>query len=175
MGAASQQRKAVQATRVLDQQARAFELRVAGHNIREIAAELGVSMATAHRRIEDEITDRQWIPPDKVQAWRELELDRLDKLHRATLAAAAGADRGTTLAAVDRMLRISERRSKLLGLDTPVEVKLEANVNVHEVDGAQTALAELINEAKAKAAADEERLQKQAGASSAESDSPDNA
>lgn len=63
-------------------------------------------------------------------------------------------DDGPKLQAIDRLLRIQERRAKLLGLDTPVR----ADVTVHQVDPTDIALAEMLREAEAKNAATEARL-----------------
>lgn len=63
-------------------------------------------------------------------------------------------DDGPKLAAIDRLLKIQARRAALLGLDTPVR----ADVTVHQVDPMDTALAEVIREAKAKQAAEEAKL-----------------
>jgi hypothetical protein len=56
----------------------------------------------------------------KVAAGKALrqELDRLDAMLRACWSKAIGGD----MKAVDRVLKISERRSKLLGLDAPERV-----------------------------------------------------
>jgi len=58
-------------------------------------------------------------------------------------------DPDMTLKATDRLLRILERRAKLLGLDAAI--KMEATV--HQVDQVDVGLAELIRDARAKAAA----------------------
>jgi AraC-like DNA-binding protein len=63
-------------------------------------------------------------------------------------------DDGPTLKAVETLLRVAERRARLLGLDTPVK----ANVTVHHVDPRDLAIQELLNEARAKTAAEEAAL-----------------
>jgi hypothetical protein len=47
---------------------------------------------------------------------------------------------------IDRILRVSERRSKLLGLDKPVRVE----ATIHQVDSADMELAQMIREGRAK-------------------------
>lgn len=77
---------------------------------------------------------------EPAEAARQFELERLDLMHQAALAVLEGhhvtvsngriiylgdqplPDTGPVLAAIDRMLRISESRRKLLGLDAPVKV-----------------------------------------------------
>lgn len=71
---------------------------------------------------------------------RALEADRLDRLHAAIWSAAASGD----LAAVDRVIRISERRDKVLAeprtndhaLTTAYENALATSDHVQDVDGA---------------------------------------
>jgi len=54
---------------------------------------------------------------EKAEEVRDLELRRLDKMLQIAEAAAEGGD----LAAIDRVIRIQERRSKYLGLDAPAK------------------------------------------------------
>ncbi len=63
------------------------------------------------------------------------------------------------LAAADRLLKAAKRRAELMGHDTPIR----ADVTVHQVDATDTALVELINEARAKADAEEQRLKGASG------------
>jgi hypothetical protein len=67
------------------------------------------------------------------------------------------------LGAVDRLVRISESRRKLCGLDAPV--KVQADVQVTETTQEDLELQELIREAKAKAAASAERIRAMGGPS----------
>lgn len=64
------------------------------------------------------------------------------------------ADDGPVLAAIAACLKIQERRSKLLGLDMPAK----SHVTVERVDPRDLELTELLNEAKAKASAEEAQL-----------------
>jgi hypothetical protein len=67
------------------------------------------------------------------------------------------------LGAVDRLVRISESRRKLCGLDAPV--KVAADVTVTETTQEDLELQELLQEAKAKAAASAERIRAMGGPS----------
>lgn len=129
-----------------------YELRLLGHPIREVARlaseELGWSLShqTAHRRIEAEGLQRVQPAED---ALRTMELDRLDRYLLATERIAhEAADPKDALAAMDRALRIQERRAKLLGLDAPDR----AEFTVHEVDKADAELAAMVREEKARRA-----------------------
>lgn len=99
----------------------ALDLRKAGASYRAIAAKLGYdspssvhkAVAAALRRITEE-------PAAEV---RTLELERLDAL---TIALWPQAAKGH-LGAVDRLLRVMERRAKLLGLDAPERVAMSGD------------------------------------------------
>lgn len=57
---------------------------------------------------------------------RDLELRRLDTMQRALWADATGAEgRAADVRAVDRVLKIMDRRTKLLGLDEPQRFRVE--------------------------------------------------
>lgn len=63
-------------------------------------------------------------------------------------------DDAPVLNAIDRLLKIQERRARLLGLDTPVK----ANITVNQVDPRDLELAEILREAKARQALEEQLL-----------------
>jgi transcriptional regulator with XRE-family HTH domain len=92
--------------------AEALRLRSEGLTYREIAQRLGINSSTAYRRVENAL---RAIPAHGVEEMRQLEGERLDKLHAALWERALEGD----LSAIDRLLTISARRSKLYGLDAP--------------------------------------------------------
>src|SRR5262245_7146320 len=94
-------------------QTEALRLRQSGHTFAKIAAALGYSDPGCARdavlaALRDNVTE----PNAEMRA---LELARLDALHEALWEKALGGD----LPAVDRVLKVMERRSKMLGLDAP--------------------------------------------------------
>ncbi len=113
---------------------RAVAMRGAGRSYRQIAEIEGVSLSTAHSRVQRALLVTIREPAEVV---RELELARLDALAVVAMAALAEfvpmrsrgnrvlhpvtrvevRDWAHNLAAVDVLVRISERRAKLLGLD----------------------------------------------------------
>jgi AcrR family transcriptional regulator len=161
-----------------EEQRLCYQLRLRGLSIRQIADETGMSPSTVHRRIECEI--RETVQPLAEQV-RALELDRLDQLQQVALAVmnadhplvsdgrvvrtelpdgtkVALQDHGPVLAAMDRFLKIQDRRAKLLGLDAAVKV----DATVVETTQLDIEAAEMVAEAKAKAAAAEARLRENA-------------
>ncbi|MGP3917668.1 hypothetical protein [Nonomuraea sp. 10N515B] len=123
--------------------AEACRLRAQNLTYRQIAAELGVDVHTAYDAVQRGLRDTLQEPADEV---RRLELDRLDELAqkarevmlathylvsqgrvvRLTRGGAPLEDNGPALQAIDRLLRIQERRARLLGLDSPQRVSIDA-------------------------------------------------
>lgn len=94
----------------------ALELRKAGLAYTVIADKLGyatrgAAWAAVMRALKRTLQE----PADEVRA---LEVERLDALYLQMFSRAMKGDYG----AVDRCIKISERRAKLLGLDAPVKV-----------------------------------------------------
>ncbi|WP_438470957.1 hypothetical protein [Streptomyces asiaticus] len=75
----------------------------------------------ACRDVRTALADRRAELNDDVDELRALEADRLDRLF---FVAYKKAVRDQDLAAIDRTLRIMERRARLLGLDMPVRTEL---------------------------------------------------
>lgn len=151
--------------------AQAYELRLQGLTVAAIGRELGIATTTAH----DLLTEYSAARLDPLtEEYRRLELDRLDDYTRKAYevleaehvvvqhgkvvydpeTGAPMRDLGPKLAALDRLVRISERRSRLLGLDAVIK----ADVTITPVDPTDLALMQLITEARAKSAAEEARL-----------------
>lgn len=102
----------------LRRQQQAVELRRAGRSYREIAHQVGIGVASAHRLVAAAISKARVTVQDEVIEMRALELSRLDGLLSSVWPAA----RQGNLGAIDRVLKIMERRAKLLGLDAPVKM-----------------------------------------------------
>ena len=125
-----------------ERDAQALALRAAGMSFRQVGRVLGCSSTTAFRRVSRGLDRTRREPADQL---RTLELHRLDQLqaHAAAVLRArhvviqAGrvivddttgrpyTDHGPALAAVATLLRIAERRAKLVGLDAPTKVEAQ--------------------------------------------------
>lgn len=118
-----------------DRRSRAWELRLKGKTVRQIATELQVSVGTAHGDIAAVLERTKEENDDRAETHRTISLARLEKalgvveqaLDAQVFDELGNADNELRLKALDRMLKIEERRSKLLGLDAPtkVEAKVE--------------------------------------------------
>lgn len=125
----------------VERDARAVDLRRTNLSYRQIAGQLDVSVSTAHSMVQRGLADTVAESNEEV---RRLELERLDHLARASLnvlnrrhiIVSHGAvvmdpatrqplvDDAPTLQATDRLLKIMDRRAKLLGLDAPTKVEM---------------------------------------------------
>lgn len=96
--------------------AKALDLRRKGCSFGEIAAELGWrTRQGAHEAVSKALADIVAEPAEDV---RKLELMRLDRLEKLLWPRAEAGDPK----AVTGLLKVQERRSKLLGLDAPTKL-----------------------------------------------------
>lgn len=133
--------------------AKALNLRRAGASYEQIARECGwASKGTAHRAITAAMAKQATETAESAEAMRAMEGERLDALQMQMwkLAMAKETDDATRMAAVDRLVRIMERRARLYGLDLPVDLRVrleEGQLDFLEdavralLDGIQAALA----------------------------------
>jgi len=94
------------------------------------ALPLGYDSRYAYKDVKRELDKLRDGTSEDTEAVRDIELQRLDALLAGIWAKAA---RGN-VAAIDRALRISERRCKLLGVDAPTELKLGGSIHFNAVD-----------------------------------------
>ncbi|MBI3131731.1 MAG: hypothetical protein HYZ13_10430 [Acidobacteria bacterium] len=95
-----------------------LRLRAEGYTYRAIAHQLGYKDPSgAQRAVERALQATMQEASDHL---RVLELERLDNLHNAIWGRAMNGEGP----AIDRVLRVMERRSKLLGLDAPARQEI---------------------------------------------------
>lgn len=119
--------------------AEAVAMRIAGADFDTIAGQLGYAdRASAHKDVTRALEQAVVEQSRSVEVYREEELQRLDALlveawtvlKRQHVSVSHGRvvrdendepilDDGPTLSAIDRILRIQERKAKFLGLDAP--------------------------------------------------------
>lgn len=129
--------------------AKALELRTQGWTLRQIATTLDISISTTQDDIARALRETVQQPADEL---RQVELEKLDRLERAAnevlarsydLYANNGKNTGEIdprpkLGAIDRLVRIAERRARLLGLDAPQQVEhLPIQITVNGIDMGQ--------------------------------------
>ena len=121
--------------------ARVYELRIQGNTFEQIASEVGYSGPSgawqAHQRIKSE-----WIF-ESIEEARQLELMRLDELQVAVWDRAINGD----LPAAHCVLKIMDRRAKLLGLDKPEKIEVNKwDINAEDLDAEVERIVDIINE-----------------------------
>ncbi len=98
-----------------EKQRRALELRKAGVSFEKIAEQVGyASRSGAHKAVLTALRNTLREPADEL---RTMELERLDRMQAALWPQVQQGHQG----AIDRVLRIMQRRADLLGLDAPKE------------------------------------------------------
>jgi hypothetical protein len=106
---------------IAERRAIALELRKAGGSYREIARQLSVDVHTAHADVGAELTAIRETTVERAEELRALELQRFDEMTSGLWPQI----RAGSPPAVSAAIRVSERRSRLLGLDEPVVTKSE--------------------------------------------------
>jgi DNA-binding Lrp family transcriptional regulator len=118
-----------------------LDLRKQGYNYREIAERLGISVSTAHKHVTKMLAALREKTVEIADDVLRMELDRLDTMLAGVWTAATAGDTN----AIDRVLKIMERRSKYLGLDAPEAVTLGVHTDQStEVDLDKLSEAELL-------------------------------
>lgn len=104
----------------------ALKLRLAGVSLESIAEKLGYAhKSNASKDIRGAIKE---IYREAAEEVRTLELERLDRIMFAVWQKAIAGDS----AAIDRVLRIMDRRAQYLGLDSPKETSVEVKSDSRE-------------------------------------------
>ena len=136
-----------------ERDAEIMNLRRRGRTLQTIANEFGISRQRVHTIIKERLAE---IPVESVQHYRSQALEVLDnllekanavleaqhlKFHEGVAITHDGVpvtDNGPVLAAVATILRIEERRAKLLGLDSPIKTEISGGVAfTYKFEGAE--------------------------------------
>jgi hypothetical protein len=116
----------------------ALELRKAGVTYEQIGAALGITRQGAYKIVSNALDKMNETVTEQTDEIRTIEIERLDALWKVMYQQARNGNQG----AVDRCLKIMERRSKLMGLDAPTKVEQENT-------GASTLLSEYVDDWRA--------------------------
>lgn len=137
---------------VAEQEIRCYELRLAGKSLDAIAKETKLSKGTVHNRIQAHIEQRVQPLADELRA---VMVDRLDVCIARLHAQIQDDELGSRLARnIEVLVKVEERRAKLLGVDAPERVE----ATVTEVTQEDLELQELLREARAASAIEQAKL-----------------
>lgn len=104
---------------LLDTEAKVVELRRAGLTWTTIAQQTGFAGASGAYKAYQRAAERMIRP--NLEEHRDMEIDRLDRLQAAVWQSAASGN----VKSIDAVLRIIDRRARLLGLDAPQKLQAE--------------------------------------------------
>ena len=122
----------------IERERQALELRRAGVDFHTIAVHLGYShKASAYRAVQNALRRTLTPPADDL---RSLEGERLDRMHNVAWRAAVQGD----LKAVDRVLRISDQRCRLFGLNAPTQHDVRVRLDEEQARLVVGALREIL-------------------------------
>ena len=124
---------------VLDKEKAVVSLRREGKTWDEIADLVGYGHKTSAQKAYQRAASR--VLAEDVEALRELENERLDKLQNANWDKAMMGD----VQAGTLLLRVFESRRKLMGLDQPTNINIKAEVISYDPDSIQAELSRLYN------------------------------
>ena len=106
----------------------ALSLRSRGHSYRAIAAQLGVSLSTAHGYVADALAELRAQTTEQAQTLRDLEAQKLDRVERYLWRALRTARPADVAKLANSLRMLSESRRKLFGLDAAPKVEQAGNL-----------------------------------------------
>ncbi len=106
--------------RARDRELQALDMRKSGATYDQIGAALGITTQGAYKAIIRSLRRLNEKNAEDSSELRRLEVERLDKMLAAIWNMVIIGDQG----AIDRALKISERRARLFGLDAPTRTDL---------------------------------------------------
>lgn len=103
-------------------QAQALDLRLQGCGYKEIAERMDTVLSAAFKYVDDALSVLKDVVSEKAEALRSMELQRLDRMQAAVYRRAV--NQGNP-AAINAVLKIMERRAKLMGLDEASKTQID--------------------------------------------------
>jgi len=118
----------------------AWTLRMSGLTFAEIGSDMGITAQASYKLVKKEIDAYRIQHIEEIENARTLEAERLDALTAGLWKKAVSGHHG----AINCMLKIMERRAKMLGLDGPIKIAPTAPAGDKPYDGTATT-AELLS------------------------------
>jgi hypothetical protein len=123
-----------------------LRMKAKGQNYTEIGVALGISKQGAARVVKRAYLKLSKEATESATDARTLDLHRLEQLHEAIWDKAMQAGKGQ-MGAVDRVLKLMERRSRLMGLDAPTKMEFDNRGSGERADYTEEALQQIIDDA----------------------------
>lgn len=116
--------------RATQRQLEAIQYRIAGLSYEAIGKRLGISGVSVAKLIKRALQTYYSRIGEEIEVLRRIELERLDVAQSAIWNGVVNGD----LEAIDKFLRISARRSALLGLDSPQKQEMRNKIEIEAFD-----------------------------------------
>lgn len=127
-----------------ERRAKVIALRRTGAPFRAIAEQLGISVGLAYSDYRKAL--ERLVPVEDLEAARQMELDRLDRIQMAHWGDATDPNSADRFDATRAVLATMDRRAKLLGLDRITERTAADPAGVNNVETVDQAIVELVEE-----------------------------
>lgn len=128
--------------RTAERRAQCVALRLAGATYPAIAAQVGITPRAAYEHVKQHMEETARKSGEDATALRALENERLDRMQMGIWNRAINGDE----TAIDRVLKIIERRSRINGTDAPTKVAPTTPDGMEPYEGG--GLAEMLAQAR---------------------------
>ncbi len=112
--------------RLAERKREAYRLSIAGYTYREISRTLGVSPVQVGKYIRGALANTEEISAAQTAQLRQIQYDRIQAMWKKIFAKVATSR--DLLASIQTGIRLLDREAKLMGLDAPMKVDIEAKV-----------------------------------------------
>lgn len=131
--------------RAAERRIKALELRKAGKTYDAIGKKLGITTQSAHALVMSALEQIRTVTAEDAAKVRELELERLTGIYEKLY------PKRDDPRAADTLVRIAERRSRLLGLDAPTKLEVDDTGGLTD-DERAARIASILDSARARKA-----------------------
>lgn len=110
--------------------AEAAQYRMLGMDYRSIAAKMGLSVAGAYGLVKSAAEEMDQLAKESMETQRRIELERLDHATRILMSHVTQLSKADpSPSAFDQLIRVIERRCKILGLDAATQLMVQQQVS----------------------------------------------
>lgn len=125
----AQQKATAKKITTAERRSRSIQLRLMGATFEQIGEQLGITRQSAHALVMSELEKRTAETSQAAETLRQIEIERMGQLLYAIMPTAVAGD----IAHVREVRAISERLSKLQGLDAPNKSTITGDMGNHTI------------------------------------------